>query len=82
MAAFIRRFSEAKERIESTVTCWGSGSAFREFMHVDDLGDAVLFVLENWGPEVQDFDINESKYLTYLNVSTGKDISIKELAKK
>ena len=51
-------------------------------MHVDDLGDAVLFILENWDPEVQKFKINEKKYLTYLNVGTGKDISIKELAKK
>ena len=82
MAALIRKFSEAKERNESSVTCWGSGSAFREFMHVDDLGDAALFVLENWDPEVQKFHINENKYLTYLNVGTGKDISIKELAKK
>ncbi len=82
MAALIRKFSEAKERNESSVTCWGSGSAFREFMHVDDLGHAVLFILENWDPEVQKFKINENKYLTYLNVGTGKDISIKELAKK
>ena len=82
MAALIRKFSEAKERNESSVTCWGSGSAFREFMHVDDLGDAVLFILENWDPEVQRFKINENKYLTYLNVGTGKDISIKDLAKK
>ena len=48
-------------------------------MHVDDLGDAVLFILENWDPEVQRFNINENKYLTYLH-GTGKDISIKELA--
>ena len=82
MAALIRKFSEAKERNESSVTCWGSGSAFREFMHVDDLGDAVLFILENWDPEVQKFNITDKKYLTYLNVGTGKDISIKELAEK
>ncbi len=80
LPALIRKFVEAKERDESSVTCWGTGSALREFMHVDDLGNAVLFVLENWDPEIQRFTIKEDKYLTYLNVGTGKDITIKELA--
>ena len=80
LPALIRKFVEAKERDESSVTCWGTGSALREFMHVDDLGNAVLFVLENWDPEIQRFTIKENKYLTYLNVGTGKDITIKELA--
>ena len=82
MAALIKKFSDAKARNESKVICWGSGLPLREFMHVDDLGDAVLFVLENWDPEMQKFVIKENKYLTYLNVGTGKDISIKELAMK
>ena len=82
MPALIRKFVEAKERDESSVTCWGTGSALREFMHVDDLGNAVLFILENWDPEIQRFNIKENKYLTYLNVGTGKDITIKELALK
>ena len=82
MAALIKKFSDAKATNESKVICWGTGSPLREFMHVDDLGDAVLFVLENWDPEMQKFVIKENKYLTYLNVGTGKDISIKELAMK
>ena len=82
LPALIRKFVEAKERDESSVTCWGTGSALREFMHVDDLGNAVLFILENWDPEIQRFNIKENKYLTYLNVGTGKDITIKELALK
>ena len=41
-----------------------------------------MFVLETWDPEMQKFVIRENKYLTYLNVGTGKDISIKELAMK
>ncbi len=75
MAAFIRKFYEAKINNLSSVTCWGSGSPFREFMHVDDLAEAVKFVLENW--EVSNNDDN-----FFLNVGTGKDISIKELANK
>ena len=82
LPALIRKFVEAKERDESSVTCWGTGSALREFMHVDDLGNAGLFILENWDPEIQRFNIKENKYLTYLNVGTGKDITIKELALK
>ena len=82
MAALIKKFSDAKATNESKVICWGTGSPLREFMHVDDLGDAVLFILENWDPEMQKFVIKENKYLTYLNVGTGKDISIKELAMK
>ena len=82
MAALIKKFSDAKATNESKVICWGTGSPLREFMHVDDLGDAVLFVLENWDPEMQKFVIKENKYLTYLNVGTGKDITIKDLAEK
>ena len=82
LPALIRKFIDAKERDESSVTCWGTGSALREFMHVDDLGNAVVFILENWDPEIQRFNIKENKYLTYLNVGTGKDITIKELALK
>jgi GDP-L-fucose synthase len=50
------------------VTLWGTGSAFREFMHVDDLAEAVLFIMERWdSPEI-------------INVGTGQDISIRSLA--
>jgi GDP-L-fucose synthase len=55
------------------VSCWGTGTPLREFLHVDDLGEACLFALEHWspGPEA----------IPYLNVGTGLDLSIGQLAK-
>ncbi len=83
MAAMIRRFSEAKKNRLSSVTCWGSGNPLREFMHVDDLGEAVIFCLERWDPTSKKApkDKNGNK-IFFLNVGTGKDLSIKELAEK
>ena len=81
MASFIKRFYEAKKYNLKTVTCWGSGSPLREFLHVDDLGDAVVFALENWDPDSDNAPKNErGEILSYLNVGTGKDISIRDLA--
>ena len=68
LPAMIRKFHEAKENNHSDVTLWGSGSPMREFLHVDDLANAVVFALENVLPD----------YL--YNVGTEKDITIKELA--
>ena len=83
MASFIRKFHEACINSSPTVRCWGTGNPLREFLHVDDLGDAVVFALENWDPNTKNApkDENNNK-LTTLNVGTGKDISIKELAFK
>ena len=80
MAALIKKFCEAENTLSSSITCWGSGNPEREFMHVDDLAEACLFCLENWDPD----DINAPKNfngepLLYLNIGTGKDISIKNL---
>ncbi len=83
VAALIRRFINAKKENLSTVTCWGTGSVYREFMHVDDLADAVIFCIENWNPNSKNAPKDSSgKPLYHLNVGTGKDISIKELALK
>ncbi len=83
MAAMIRRFKEAKSQNKNTVNCWGTGSPLREFLHVDDLADAVFFCLENWFPNQNNAPCNSrGKPLIYLNVGTGRDISIKELAQK
>ncbi len=83
MAAMIRRFKEAKFNKKKIVNCWGSGAPLREFMHVDDLADAVVFCLENWFPNQSNAPVDSrGKPLMYLNVGTGKDISIKELATK
>ena len=72
LPALIRKFHEAKITDKKTVTCWGTGSPLREFLHVDDLGEASVFALEKWKPKIEDCQ--------FLNVGTGKDISIKSLA--
>ena len=83
MASLIRRFYEAKKNNFEKVTCWGSGEPLREFMHVDDLGEAVVFLLEKWDPSSINAPLNENgKPLLYLNVGTGRDISIKDLSNK
>ena len=46
--ASIRKFSEAKNKQDSKVICWGTGSPLREFMHVKDLAEAIIFCLEKW----------------------------------
>ena len=83
MAALIKRFYHAKENSLKSVTCWGSGNPLREFLHVDDLANAILFVLENWNPDDKFAPLDDQgNKLFYLNVGTGKDISIKELSIK
>jgi GDP-L-fucose synthase len=72
LPALIRRFHEAAERGDAKVTCWGSGTPLREFLHVDDLGEACVFALEQWQPGHDE--------LQHLNVGTGVDLSIRELA--
>lgn len=68
LPAMIRKFHEAKLKGDSPVELWGTGSPMREFLHVDDLGQAVLFALEN--------QLEEYLY----NVGTGMDLAIKDLA--
>ncbi len=83
MAALIRKFSYAKKKSYDSVTCWGNGSPLREFLFVDDLGDAIVFALENWDPNSPNAPIDrEGNPLTILNVGSGLDISIKDLANK
>lgn len=68
--ALIRKFYEAKKNNAKEVVLWGTGSPKREFLHVDDLADALIFLMENY---------NDSKI---INIGTGQDLSIKELAEK
>ncbi len=83
MAALLKRFWEAKKNRKSSVTCWGSGLPLREFMHVDDLARAVIFCIENWDPNSTKAPKDScGKPTQFLNVGTGKDISIKNLAHK
>ena len=66
--ALIRKFHEAKVNGAPTVTCWGTGSPRREFLHVDDLAEACLFLMEEYDGKA------------FVNVGTGSDMSINELA--
>ena len=68
MPALIRRFHEAEKNDAPKVTCWGDGSAMREFLHVDDLAEACYVCM-------QDYDEDY-----HINVGTGEDVTIKELA--
>ena len=67
MPALIRRFHEAEKSDAPKVTCWGDGSAMREFLHVDDLAEACYVCMQDY----------EEDY--HINVGTGEDVTIKEL---
>jgi GDP-L-fucose synthase len=75
LPAFIRKFHEATEKNEKEIVIWGTGKPLREFLYVEDLADAILFLMENVNAE----DLYENG-ITHLNVGTGKDISIDGLA--
>jgi GDP-L-fucose synthase len=68
LPALIRKFHEAKEKNLPNVEIWGSGTPKREFLHVDDLAEACIFLMNNYDESI------------FLNVGTGVDLSIKELA--
>ena len=68
LPALIRRFHEAKLRGDASVTVWGTGTPRREFLHVDDLADAVLYFLHAYDAEA------------IVNIGWGEDLSIRELA--
>jgi GDP-L-fucose synthase len=67
-AALIRRFHEAKQQHAAQVSVWGSGTPKREFLSADELGDACIFVMKHYSGE------------QFLNVGTGKEVSIREFA--
>jgi nucleoside-diphosphate-sugar epimerase len=76
--ALMRRFHEAKVNDEESVVVWGSGNAMREFLYVDDMAEASLFILEM---NQKTYHSNTRPMLSHINIGTGKDITIKELAK-
>ena len=83
MASLIKKFTHARINSLDHVVCWGTGNPLREFMHVEDLGEAIVFALENWSPDSDNAPKgSDGKKLTFLNVGVGKDISIFDLAKK
>jgi GDP-L-fucose synthase len=68
LPALIRKFHDAKMRGDQSVMLWGSGTPRREFLHVDDLADACVFLLHHYDED------------THINVGTGTDLTIRELA--
>ncbi len=83
MAALISKFINAKNQKLGEVCCWGSGSPLREFLYVDDLAEACLFVLEKWDLNDKFAPLNKlGRKLNLLNVGSSFEISIKELANK
>ncbi len=68
LPSFIRRFYEAKQIDQSEVICWGSGEPMREFLHVDDLAEACIFLMDNYDDD------------GWVNIGTGLDLRIKDLA--
>tara|TARA_Y100000590_G_C15648380_1_gene987814 strand:- start:58 stop:990 length:933 start_codon:yes stop_codon:yes gene_type:complete len=68
--ALIRKFLEAKNNNNDTVICWGTGKPMREFLFVDDLADACIFLMNNY------------EDIEHINIGTGIDITIKELVEK
>ncbi len=68
MPAMIRKFHEAKVNREPSVELWGTGTPLREFLYVDDMADACVFLLETYSGE------------QHVNIGTGKEVTIKELA--
>jgi GDP-L-fucose synthase len=71
MAALIRKFHEAKLNDALQVVVWGTGAPRREFLHVDDMADACVYLMENYGAS----DIRE-----FVNIGVGEDVTIRELA--
>ena len=82
MPALIRRIHAAKLANKSEIVCWGTGQPKREFLFVDDLAEASIFILENVS-STNEFAKSKNNYSDELiNVGTGSDISIENLAKK
>ena len=75
--ALMRRFHEAKVNNDSEVVVWGTGNAMREFLYVDDMAQASLFVLEL---DKQTYKANTQPMLSHINIGTGKDVTIREIA--
>ena len=75
--ALMRRFHEAKVNNDAEVIVWGTGNAMREFLYVDDMAQASLFVLEL---DEETYQANTKSMLSHINVGTGKDVTIREMA--
>ena len=74
--ALIRRFHQAKVQGDSEVIAWGSGKPMREFLHVDDMADASVFIMNL---DAEQYQANTQAMLSHINVGTGEDCTIKTL---
>ena len=74
--ALIRRFHEATLNKQSEVIAWGTGKPMREFLHVDDMADACIHIMNI---DQNTFCTNTEAMLSHINIGTGKDCTIKEL---
>ena len=73
----MRRFHDAKINNDHEVKVWGSGNAMREFLYVDDMAEASIFILKL---DLKTYQANTQSMLSHINVGTGKDITIRELS--
>jgi GDP-L-fucose synthase len=80
LPAMIRRFHEAKESGADKVVCWGTGSPLREFLYSDDLAEACVFLVENGSYENMAFTDESGTVQSHINVGSGKEVTIRELA--
>ena len=80
LPAMIKKFHEAKINNDTHVTCWGTGSPKREFLYVDDLADAAIYILENISTNNKLLLDKNSNFSGIINIGTGKDLSIEQLA--
>ena len=83
LPALIRKFQTAKNNNHEEVICWGTGRPLREFLYVDDLAEGCIYALKNWDITSKNAPLdNSNNKLAWLNIGSGKEISIKELAEK
>ena len=91
LPALMRKFHEAKEQNHNSVEIWGTGSPLREFLHVDDLASACVFLMENLNanklynlssnkPKHNQSNENDNYNISHINIGSGQEISIKDLA--
>jgi len=83
MPSLIRKFHEGKKNNSKEIICWGTGKPLREFLYVDDLAKACLFILDNWDYVFKSLTLDKKgRHLNWINVGSQYEISIKDLVKK
>lgn len=81
LPALIKKVLNAKSKQLNEITCWGTGKPLREFLYVEDLAEACVYVLENWDPNSENAPKDrDGNTLSWLNVGSDYEVSIKDLA--